>query len=346
VRLRPQAETSRRRLEELLSSDASAQEKKNRSRFDEIAGLSESIVLFGAGVLGVDTLSGLKRLGIQPLAFSDNSRNRWGETIDGVPILSPADAVALFGRSAAFVVTVYNGSGVRRQLEDIGCRFVVPFPFLYWKYAETFLPYFGLDFPMHVTAESEQVMQAYNLFADEASRQEYTAQIEWRMTLNYSVLPRSLPADEMYFPAEIFQLVDDEVFLDCGAFDGDTIRSFIDRSGGRFSRIIALEPDPVNLASLGRFVSTLGGEMQAKITIVPAAVVERSRKLRFSARGSMLSEVDPEGESEVEGIRIDDLELDPTYVKIDVEGSDPDAIRGGAEYDRTTSPNRSDGSGA
>ena len=38
------------------------------------------------------------------------------------------------------------------------------------------------------------------------------------------------------FPS-LFGLRNDEVFVDCGAFDGDTLRIFLNQSGGRFAKV-------------------------------------------------------------------------------------------------------------
>ncbi|MFY9643536.1 MAG: hypothetical protein WAK29_00055, partial [Terriglobales bacterium] len=46
---------------------------RERSTFDELAApLGEKIVLFGAGSLGKDVLAGLRKAGVEPLAFADN----------------------------------------------------------------------------------------------------------------------------------------------------------------------------------------------------------------------------------------------------------------------------------
>ena len=44
-------------------------------------------------------------------------------------------------------------------------------------------------------------------------------------------------------------------YVDCGAYDGDTVEKFIDWSGGNYSKIFAVEADPVNFAALEKFIS-------------------------------------------------------------------------------------------
>lgn len=42
------------------------------------------------------------------------------------------------------------------------------------------------------------------------------------------------------------KLSTDEVFVDCGAFTGDSISSFIDAVKGKYKSVLAFEPDTKN----------------------------------------------------------------------------------------------------
>jgi FlaA1/EpsC-like NDP-sugar epimerase len=108
-------------LEQLLSEPRARMIERAQTTFDRLAAPNnESIVLFGAGPLGRQALDGLRRAGIRPLAFVDNNPALWDRLVDGLPVRPPIDAVQQFGQSAAFVVTIYNGSVVRRQLSSMG----------------------------------------------------------------------------------------------------------------------------------------------------------------------------------------------------------------------------------
>ena len=43
---------------------------------------------------------------------------------------------------------------------------------------------------------------------------------------------------------------DNEVFVDCGAYDGDTVRAIHDDTCGRYRHIHAFELDPANFSAL------------------------------------------------------------------------------------------------
>src|ERR1700756_225324 len=81
---------------------------RERTAFDDLARpLGERLVLFGAGPLGKAVLAGLRKAGVEPLAFADNNRNLWGQQVMGLPVISPTQAAELYGQTACFVVTIY-----------------------------------------------------------------------------------------------------------------------------------------------------------------------------------------------------------------------------------------------
>jgi FkbM family methyltransferase len=126
------------------------------------------------------------------------------------------------------------------------------------------------------------------------------------------------------------------VFVDCGAYTGDTIASFI-RQCPRFERIIAFEPDPSNYAELEKYVGTL--EVRDRIAVHPRAVAARCEVLRFSDRGDMTSRIATEG-TEVMATSLDAAlsEVCPTFIKLDVEGAEVAVLDGARETLRRTRP--------
>jgi len=87
-------------LQKLFSETMADVYQREHSTFDKLAEpFGKSLVLFGAGGLGKKTLAGLRRIGIEPLAFADNNQTLWGKYVNGVQVLSLKDAVKKFGKS-------------------------------------------------------------------------------------------------------------------------------------------------------------------------------------------------------------------------------------------------------
>lgn len=320
-------------LEQLLGEGVVAATLRERTAFDEAVPPGTPLVLFGAGNLGRRTLKGLLRLGVPPIAFTDNNPSLWGTEIEGIPVLAPVDAAARFD-SAAFIVTIWTGEGWdkmgqrRAQLLGLGCKRVVPFGLLFWKYPEVFLPHYAMDLPHRVLEDADTVRAVLDLWEDDASRREYVAQVRWRLHHDFDSLPEPVKT-EIYFPSDVFVTIDEEVFVDCGAFDGDTLRRFLHHRHGQFQRVLAFEPDPANFAQLAQCVAGLPARESERIDLHRQAVGARRELVSFDAMGNEASFVGS-GSMEVESVSLDDvcLDISPTYVKMDIEGAEPDALRG------------------
>jgi FkbM family methyltransferase len=319
-------------VEELLATDQSAIINRNSLMFDELAGrLADSIVVFGLGEVGRKTLAGLRRIGIEPKAVSDNNPNLWGRTFEGHEVTPPMDAARRFGAKAVFVVTIYNGSSARRQLKELGCSAVSPFAFLYWKYSNVFLPHASLDSPHEIYAQAGRVRSALALWSDDTSRHEYLAQLRWRLFLDSDGLPPPLDSRQIYFPLDLLSLLPQEVYVDCGAFDGTTLKTFTEERNSRSGdQIIAFEPDPVNFRRLQQYVSTLHPDVQNQIRTYQLAVGKESGFIDFQITGTAGSHAAQGGSERVKCAALDTILRDtpPTYIKMDIEGAELDALAG------------------
>jgi FkbM family methyltransferase len=321
-------------LAEIAGETPEARVERWQGLFDRVAAAGASgVALFGTGQFGEWVLGRLRKAGVEPCCFCDNSPARWGTRMHGVEVLSPADAVQRFGQTASFVVTIYNGSAVRRQLREMGCRQVLPAALLFWKYPGEFMPELGIDAPDRLADEMEQIRQCYALLSDERSRQELCDQVEWRYWMRPEYLPLPVNQSELYFPSDLVAETEAEVLVDCGAFDGDSIRSFM-RRGKNFLHLYALEPDAANLAALRASVKDLPDGLREKITVWPYAVGENDEKVCFVETHDVASKVSASNEGiAIECRRLDSLPWDfkPTYIKMDIEGWEPLALTGGAE---------------
>ena len=155
--------------------------------------------------------------------------------------------------------------------------------------------------PQFIVASAAEIPSAYDLLADEESRREFLTQIRWRCLLDYACLPEPDPAGEMYFPEDLIGLSSEEVLADCGAFDGDSIRLFLNKTGGDFRRIYAFQPDAANLRALEKNVAAL----RERVEILPFALGQSDGTVQFRAMGSVGSKVG-EGDCVVERRGLDE----------------------------------------
>jgi FkbM family methyltransferase len=330
-------------LDDLFAEGEAQAKSRERSVFELKAGASKDlIVLFGAGRVGRKTLAGLRKAGIEPLAFADNDARLWNTSVEGVDVLSPEEAARRHGDRATFVITIWRGEATDRmaereaQLRSLGCRYVVTFPPLFWKHATVFLPHYAVDLPHKVHQQADDVRRAGRLLSDDASRSEYLAQLRWRLLGEVDAL-YSPVQHTMYFPLDLCPLTDHEVFVDCGAYDGDSIRSFLDKTRNSFQRIYSFEPDPANFEKLEKEVG-LRPE-RGSIMLQRAAVGAQSGTVTFSGDGNEASSVG-KGDMVVNCVGLDEVlsGVEPTYLKMDIEGAELDALNGARKLIQRYSP--------
>lgn len=330
-------------LDRLLSEPLSSVRDRENSAFDKLlAGCGNRLVLFGAGNLGRKVLQCLRSIGVEPLAFADNSQSKWGSHVDGVPVLSPKDAAARYGASATFLVTIWSlGHSYpesRAMLERMGCTYVESTAPLRWRFAGRLLPDFCQDLPHKLYEQAAEVRKAASLWADDSSRREYLNHVKWRALGDQNALGPPV-SEESYFLDSLYRINDHEVFVDCGAYTGDTAEQVIRRNPA-FSRIIAIEADPENFDRLTKWIGTLEAPVASRINALNVAVGAKRGHLRFQAGGGEGAKLAADGNVVVECVPIDELSpaAAPTFIKMDIEGAELEALEGARRSIQTHRP--------
>jgi FkbM family methyltransferase len=320
--------TPRQQIDLLLQETTAAAELRQQTAFDAIASGRRKIVIFGAGRLGRSVCQGLMGTDLEPVAFVDNNPQVWGTEVQQLPVLSAQDAARKYSEDAAFIVSIWHPSNsvlmpaLLAQIRALGCC-AIPFPLFFWRQASTFLPYFLWDLPTNLLQHRIEIVNAFEMLSDECSRQTFANQLQLRLLADFECIGSPFPG-EQYFPGA-FSVTDDECFVDCGSYTGDTIRSFLSQTENRFRKIVAFEADSLVLPSLETYAKDLG----TRVALHNAAVGAHTGVVHFSGNGIGGGHISDAG-IEVSCVRLDDALADEhvSLIKMDIEGAELDALEG------------------
>lgn len=179
----------------------------------------------------------------------------------------------------------------------------------------------GLFTREYITENEEKFERAYSLLADEESKRVYKDILNFKVSGKIKYLLSSF-CDKSKVYSDILNLNENEEIIDLGAYDGDTIREFTAATGGKYKHITALEPDKKSYKKLLKNTDGM-----KNISTLNMGVWNKRDTLIFDAEAGRNSKLSAEGVS-VEVTDIDSLNIAPTFIKADIEGSEMKALEG------------------
>jgi FkbM family methyltransferase len=177
--------------------------------------------------------------------------------------------------------------------------------------------------------------EAHDLLADDLSRATFQAFLKAKLGENAEALA-DVSRKEQYFPKDIIKLTDQEIFVDGGAYTGDTLLTFMRLTSGRCARACAFEPDP---ATAQKLKATVAKRVLLNVSVRNKGLWSAPARLPFAVwHGTSASAVSGAGEVSVEAETVDHLAPDATFIKLDIEGAELEALKGAAETIKRNRP--------
>jgi FkbM family methyltransferase len=280
------------------------------------------VVIFGAGEVARLLLPLLKRYQKKPFAYCDNYKTGiHAET--NLPILSPAQLVARHCDSIVLIAA--SSAKISDAMFDQLLKIGFPQSNVFRSYGDAF---------MSVEYFQEKYMTgyewAYDFFRDSESKNIIAERVKGHL-FGFDMNP--LPYWDIYFPKDIgFELSDNEIFVDGGAYDGATSVDFARRTSNKYRKIYAFEPDLINYRETGRNLSAYSG-----VEITNAGLWRKAGELTFSSGCGQASRIDDEAVNKIRVVSLDEMFAErpegefPTFIKMDIEGAEHAAIEGAKE---------------
>ena len=190
---------------------------------------------------------------------------------------------------------------------------------------------------------NEKIYDFKKLLSDKKSENILENIIKLRSSLNpqYYFIPEGIE----YFPSDvpILNNLEEIKFVDCGAYIGDTVEELM-KQGKEVSFVISFEPDQANLARLNKELKKQKINFpKTSFFIYPTGVYSKNSILSFDNNEiSSSSNINSHDASS----KIFVLNLDETifsnshnYLKMDIEGSEKEAILGAKNLIQKYKPN-------
>lgn len=187
----------------------------------------------------------------------------------------------------------------------------------------------GLFTAEYYKEHQSEYEQVYSRLADEISKKTFENILKYKLSgkIEY-LLDCEVSPEEPY---ETFLNLEKETFLDLGAYNGDTVADFIKRCHN-YQTITAVEPDIKTFKKLEKNTANL-----SRITLINACVSNKCGELPFGMKGGRNSALNTSG-TLLKSVTVDSLGYNPTFIKMDVEGEENNALLGSVQTILTTKP--------
>lgn len=330
-----EANLERRGLARLaVASDVAALRQDMLSRVPQFAsGDPKQVAVLGTGPEGQRFVETCDSRRIEVVGVFDGNARKRGLKCAGRPIL-PSEALTRLPRSVPVVIASHRTLGACEGLRAQGFA-AVPLPLLQVAVPERYVPHVFYGRLLEDLFDNrEKIAALERSLADEQSRRTLDAVVAFRLTMDPVELREVIDWD-LYGASGLVPLGPEETYVDGGAFDGDSIQMFIEHVGGRYTGIYAFEPDRETFA---RLTARFGAA--PRVELLNAGLFSRSGRLGFAADGSRAARIDASGSGNIQVFGLDDVLRDKpvTYIKMNIEGAEIDALAGAEKAIRRWAP--------
>ena len=183
----------------------------------------------------------------------------------------------------------------------------------------------------------KEIQQVYDRLADEVSRKVFQNLIIYKLTGKIELL-RDVTTPREEALDLIFPLDEQAVYIDLGAYDGDTLLEFREHAGEHYQKMLAWEPDRKNYMKLERNIEK---NQLENVQIYPYASWSHAEKVIFNGCGGRNSSLgEGKKEYQVQAEAVDNiLQGEPvSYIKMDVEGAEYQTLLGCRKTIETFAP--------
>ena len=179
--------------------------------------------------------------------------------------------------------------------------------------------------------EKDAILSVYDMLEDDISKEVYVETICNRIAPQYATKSfEDMEDGQGYFDHGLFDMREDESYVDGGAYDGDSVIEFIEQVQGKYAKIYAFELDKDNYDIMCRNLEQFES---GKIETYCMGLYNRENRISLGghADGTHISGWVGDGENDYAQVAaLDDVLAGKpvTLIKMDIEGSEMPALNG------------------
>ncbi len=286
----------------------------------------KSVFIFAAHRNAAKCVFYCETLGISIAGFIDNDTKKHGQKFFGKEIFSlgridkDALIINVSGRYCVEIEKQLDLAGYRNKLSLMEFLFLFDLPFQAQKRFR--------DYISEVASNRLKIVSLYLMLEDELSRRVMDGLVLYRLTLDSKIVGRiASPYDEEFFAKDTLAFSRNEVFVDGGAYDGDSFLRFCKMTEG-FHRAYLFEPD---VEIFKKMELAVGDD--SRVVSCNAGLYSKTGELGFASTGGMDGAISESGDERIQVVALDDfIDVPITHLKLDVEGAEEAALLGGQNH--------------
>ncbi len=298
---------------------------KTKNIYESISDIiGKDIIIWGRSVSGLDANIYLTSKGVNVVGYTDTYAKQ-GERFCNLPVYSVEELKKM--QSVIIFVSTDNDYYLKDILKITDS---IQAADVYTKKNVYGAGLYDIEKMKRLIAQDEEIIKYVRANLDDRkSVLAFDNLIEYRCTNNDCLLKEIYESDkQQYFEPSLFELGVDEVFIDAGAYNGDTSCVFAKIVGSKYKKIYIMEPDKRLINIVREYVRIKGLH---DVEIVEKGAYCKSATITFkNIFESGSSRIDESGDEKIETIAIDEM-LDGNYasfIKMDIEGAETEALKG------------------
>ncbi|GHV38932.1 hypothetical protein FACS1894187_18320 [Synergistales bacterium] len=293
---------------------------------DKIKSFPSDVLIYGAGGGGGVTLRLLRDYSVEPTAFIDRNAERIGSK-DGLPVYHPSSSSVSESvkKKAVVLLAITLRKKEREQImNDLRA----------WGYVNILdaqeLNAMAVNFSDNASTWEQNINNAsrtLELMADEESMETFTSGILAHASRDYDACFET-DEESQYFLKKVPFSKGFSRFVDCGAYTGDTMRKWMTHCDAP-EAYVGFEPMLPVYEKLSQEAEHFTDKVKACL-LFPCAVGNQNTISGLDDDSPGSASVTNDGVLKIPVVRIDDAlkVFAPTFIKMDIEGAEIDALLG------------------